>query len=71
MKVGHTVQWIGAGKLARLEGMQGKLCTGTIVKCEEFEGKRAVTVMPSHRTRPGATFHNLQALILVADLVSP
>lgn len=29
-KVGQTVRWIGAGKIARLEGRHGKVCEGTV-----------------------------------------
>jgi len=29
-KIGQTVNWIGAGKVARLEGRNGKRNTGTV-----------------------------------------
>jgi len=35
-KIGQTVNWIGAGKVARLEGRKGKRNTGTV---EEIQGE--------------------------------
>lgn len=72
VKVGDIVFYKGAGKMARCEGMAGKIVQATVerVCCDreslDVYGEAMLSVMPDHRTLTGADFHNLGSLVPVS-----
>ena len=53
-KVGQRVSWKAGGKVSRIEGVAGKVVWGSVTEVNKAEGR--LSVMPDHRTLPGAMF---------------
>lgn len=66
--IGQRISYRSEGKVSRLEGKHGKIVTGVVIR---IGGEFSLTVMPDHRTEPGAAFPNLAAAIDVAAIVKP
>lgn len=66
MKIGQRVKWKAAGKVARLEGMAGKIATGVV---EDILDDKAI-VMPDHRLPKTADFSGMRAAVDLTDLLT-
>lgn len=59
IKVGSRVSWKSGGKIARLEGMSGKIVTGTVTAVRND----GLSVTPDHRVPKTASFHGMGASV--------
>lgn len=60
-KVGDKITYTGAGKVSRIEGTHGKLCTAVITVVDETE--KTIVALPVHRTKKACAFKGLHILL--------
>lgn len=64
----QKVSYVTAGKVARLEGMSGKVVTGIVTNPTVRDG--FISVMADHRTKKDAMFKGMGSLVPVTSIVS-
>lgn len=68
--IGQKVRWRAAGKVARSEGVHGKVVTGVIESIGIGDGKEpTVSVLPDHRKHKNSSMRNMRAYVEIAALL--